>query len=75
MVQAKVTVQMEARDLRILNDALFLYIAAMEERAEAPESFAPAGARKDTKQLEMFVNDSKLRASEARGILNVINIS
>jgi hypothetical protein len=75
MVQAKITLQIEPRDLKIINEALLLLVSRMEEATEHHENYVVAwpGQLADGQQLEMFQNDAKLKAGEARGILAAIN--
>ena len=75
MVTTKITLQLEPHDLKIINEALLLLVARMEDATEHPENYVVAapGELADGQQIEMFQNDAKLKASEARGILGAIN--
>jgi|MudIll2142460700_1097286.scaffolds.fasta_scaffold52033_3 hypothetical protein len=71
MVQTKITLTLEPHDLKIINDGLLLLVTHLEDCSENPESHMPTTT--DRRQLEMFQNDAKLKASEARAIINAIN--
>jgi hypothetical protein len=75
MVTTKITLQLEPHDLKIINEALLLLVARMEDANERPEAYMPTefGELHDGQQLEMFKNDAKLKANETRAILNAIN--
>jgi len=75
MVQTKITLQLEPHDLKIITEALYLFVARMEDATEHPENYVVIGPGelRDGQQLEMFQNDAKLKAGDARAILNAIN--
>ena len=71
MVQTKITLTLEPHDLKIINESLLLFLARLEAAIEFPEQHMES--RADQQQIEMFANDSKMKASEVRAILNAIN--
>lgn len=70
MVQTKITLTLEPHDMKIINEALIVFVARMEDAVEHPENYVAIGERG---QLDMFANDAKVKASEARAIVNAIN--
>lgn len=71
MVQTKIMLTLEPHDLKIINDGLLLLVTHLEDCYENPgEHVQPTF---DNRQIEMFQNDAKLRANEARSIINAIN--
>ncbi len=69
-VQAKITLTLEPRDLKIINEALLLLVIRMEDAAEHPDNYVVG---RDGEQLDMFANDARVKASEARSIVNAIS--
>ncbi len=70
-VQTKITLTLEPHDLKIINEGLLLYVTRMEDVVERPQEYLAADAERG--QLEMFQNDARLKASEARAIINAIS--
>jgi hypothetical protein len=75
MVTTKITLQLDPHDLKIINEALLLLAARMDDANNRPEVYMPTklGELHDGQQIEMFRNDAKLKASKAKAILNAIN--
>jgi hypothetical protein len=71
MVQTKITLTLEPRDLKIINEGLFLLLSNLEHAVENPEEHMEQNA--EQQQIDMFKNDSKMKASETRAIINAIN--
>lgn len=69
-VQTKITLTLEPHDLKIINEALLLLVVRMEDAMEHPENYV---AGREDGQLDMFANDAKVKASEARSIVNAIS--
>ena len=70
MVQTKITLTLDPHDLKIINEALVLLVVRMEDATEHPENYIP---QQERGQLDMFANDAKVKASEARAIINAIS--
>ena len=71
MVQTKITLTLEPHDLKIINEALQLLLSNLDQAIECPHEHMELHA--EQQQIEMFVNNSKIKASETRAILNAIN--
>jgi hypothetical protein len=69
-VQTKITLTLEPHDLKIINEALVLFVARMEDVEEHPANYT---ASMDNGQIDMFANDAKVKGSEARSIINAIS--
>ena len=73
MVQTKITLTLEPHDLKLINEGLLLLVARMEDASENPENYMDSNSHFGQQQLDMFQNDARLKASEARAICNAIN--
>ncbi len=70
-VQTKITLTLDPHDLKIITEALMVLVVRMEDATEHPANYAPA--IQEQGQLDMFANDAKVKASEARAIINAIS--
>jgi hypothetical protein len=71
MVTTKITIQLDPHDLKIINEALLLLVARMEDVKTDPKTYADPML--DEGQLQMFSNDASMKSNDARAILNAIN--